>query len=294
MVAEPAKIGFLGLGLMGEPMAWNLARAGTPLIVWNRTAARCAPLRSAGAAVARQPAEVFQQSSTVILMLADEQAIDSVLGRRDGKFGVAVDGHTIVQMGTTSPSYSKNLGADIAAAGGRYVEAPVSGSRAPAEAGQLVAILAGDPTAVAQVRPLLAPMCRDTVFCGSVPNALVMKLSINLFLITMVTGLAEAVNFARQHGLDMDHFTAVHDAGPMASDVSRIKLRKIVAGDYSAQAAADDVLKNSRLIFEAARESGVNSPLLDACYALFDRTVSLGNGKSDMIAVLEAIHRAGS
>src|SRR5690349_18659249 len=112
MVGVSARTGFLGLGLMGEPMALNLARAGIPLIVWNRTAARCAPLRAAGAEVAWNPAEVFRKSATVILMLADEEAIDSVLARRDGKFGVDVEGRTIVHMGTTAPGYSKDLGAD--------------------------------------------------------------------------------------------------------------------------------------------------------------------------------------
>lgn len=288
-VETPTKIGFIGLGLMGEPMASNLAAAGTPLVVWNRTADRCAPLQKAGAQVAACPADVLRACGTVILMLADEQAIDSVLQRRGSRIGLDLAGRTIVHMGTTAPSYSAALGADIAAAGGRYVEAPVSGSRGPARAGQLVAMLAGERATVDAVAPLLTPMCRQTVYCGPVPNALLMKLAINLFLITMVTGLSEAAHFAAQNGLDIEQFLAVHDAGPMASEVSRTKLRKIVAGDFSAQAAAHDVLKNNRLIFQAARAAGVPTPLLDACYSLFDTTVSLGHGARDMIAVLEAI-----
>lgn len=282
----PRKTGFLGLGLMGGPMALNLARSGAPLLVWNRTADRCEPLRAAGAEVAHRPSDVFSGAATVIMMLAGEHAIDSVLDRQGGGFGVDVRGHTIVHMGTTSPAYSKALGAEIAAAGGHYVEAPVSGSRAPAEAGTLVAMLAGENAT--EVQPLLEPMCRESVFCGPVPNALLMKLSVNLFLITMVTGLAEAAHFARRHGLDMARFLAVHNAGPMASAVSKTKLAKIVAGDFSVQAAADDVLENNRLIFEAARAAGIRSPLLDACYSLFGETVTRGDAKSDMIAVIKA------
>lgn len=284
----PAGTGFLGLGLMGGHMAGNLARSGTPLLVWNRTTSRCEPLRAAGAEVVHRPSEVFSGSSTVIMMLADEHATDSVLERRGGEFGVEVGNRTIVQMGTTSPGYSSGLGRDIAAAGGRYVEAPVSGSRGPAEAGTLVAMLAGEEATTSQVRPLLEPMCRESIFCGPVPNALLMKLSINLFLITMVTGLAEAAHFAQRHGLAMERFLAVHNAGPMASEASRAKLAKIVAGDFSVQAAADDVLKNNRLIFEAAREAGIRSPLLDACYSLFGETVARGDAKSDMVAVIKA------
>ena len=98
------------------------------------------------------------------------------------------------------------------------VEAPVSGSRTPAENGELVAMLAGDPDAVAEVRPLLAPMCRQTFLCGAVPGALHMKLAVNLYLITMVTGLAEAAHFAGQHGLDLERFVAVLDAGQRFAD----------------------------------------------------------------------------
>jgi len=145
-------VGFIGLGVMGQPMALNLARAGTALVVWNRTAARAEPLRAVGAEVASSPAEVFERAHVVFLMLADEAATDRALGRRTPDFAVRVTGRTVVHMGTTSPEYSRELEADVRAAGGRYTEAPVSGSRVPAEAGQLVAMLAGEPGATEEVR----------------------------------------------------------------------------------------------------------------------------------------------
>ncbi|WP_157420500.1 NAD(P)-dependent oxidoreductase [Actinomadura kijaniata] len=281
--------GFIGLGVMGGPMALNLARAGIPLLVWNRTPSRAEPLREAGAVVAAEPAEVFAGARTVFLMLADDTAIDQVLGRGAPGFADSVADRTIVHMGTTSPEYSGRLRDDIREAGGRYVEAPVSGSRVPAEAGRLVGMLAGDPDDVAAVRPALAPMCHETFDCGPVPNALLTKLAVNLFLITMVTGLAEAFHFADRHGLDRRRFLDILDAGPMASDVSRMKAAKLLDGDLSVQAAVRDVLNNNRLIAEAARASGLASPLLDVCHALFGETVALGHGRSDMVAVLRAI-----
>jgi 3-hydroxyisobutyrate dehydrogenase len=282
-------IGFIGLGLMGRPMALNLARAGTPLVVWNRTPAKSEALRSAGAQVAASPAEVFGAANVVILMLAGEEAIDRTLGRGSPEFKGIVAGHTVVHMGTTSPSYSASLDADIRAAGGRYVEAPVSGSRTPAEAGELVAMLAGEPTEAEALRPLLKPVCHQTIFCGPVPSALTMKLAVNLYLITMVTGLAEAVHFADHHGLDLRRFLAVLDAGPMASSVSRVKGRKLVDHDFAAQAAAADVLMNNRLVAAAARESDLASPLLDVCHELYRATVAQGHGHADMVAVVHAI-----
>jgi 3-hydroxyisobutyrate dehydrogenase len=282
-------VGFLGIGLMGEPMAANLLRAGTSLVVWNRTAAKAEPFRSAGAAVAGSVAEVFERAPVVLAMLANGAAIDATLGRGTAGFGRLVAGRTLVHMGTTAPAYSRDLEADVRAAGGRYVEAPVSGSRGPAEAGELVGMLAGSPDAVAAVRPLLAPLCRQTVDCGPVPSALTMKLAVNLYLITTVTGLAEAAHFAAVHGLDMDTFRAVLDAGPMASTVSRGKLAKLLAGDLSPQAAAADVLVNNELVAAAARAAGMASPALDVSHALFCEAVAQGHGAADMIAVIRAL-----
>ncbi|MFF6995440.1 NAD(P)-dependent oxidoreductase [Streptomyces sp. NPDC008313] len=282
-------VGFVGLGVMGQPMALNLARAGTPLVVWNRTPGRCAPLRAAGAEVASSPAEVFGRAATVFLMLADEAATDTVLGRGTPDFAARVTGRTVVHMGTTSAEYSGSLQDDVRAAGGRYVEAPVSGSRVPAEQGELVGMLAGDEDAVAAVRPLLAPMCRETFGCGPVPGALLMKFSVNLFLITLVTGLAEAFHFADRNGLDQGLLRDVLDAGPMASAVSRVKGPKLLARDFGVQAAATNVLENNRLIAEAARKAGLASPLLDVCHSLFQETVAQGHGDQDMVAVLRAL-----
>ena len=127
------------------------------------------------------------------------------------------------------------------------------------------------------------------MFCGPVPNALLMKLSVNLFLIALVTGLAEAVHFAERHHLNLNHLVAVLNAGPMASDVSRAKAPKLVARDFAVEATISNVLENNRLIAEAAREAGVASPLLDVCHALYGETRALGFGDADMAAVLEAI-----
>jgi 3-hydroxyisobutyrate dehydrogenase len=222
-------------------------------------------------------------------MLADETAVDAMLGRGTPAFTARVAGRTVAHMGTTSPEYSSGLRDDIRAAGGSYVEAPVSGSRVPAEKGELVAMLAGYDDAVATLRPLLAPLCRETFGCGRVPGALLMKFSVNLFLITLVTGLAEAFHFADRQGLDRRLLRDVLDAGPMASAVSRVKVPKPLARDFTVQAAAADVLKNNRLIAEAAREAGLASPLLDVCHALYAETVEQGHGGEGMVAVLHAL-----
>ncbi len=281
-------VGFIGLGVMGLPMALNLVRS-ERLTVWNRSPEKCERLAAVGAAVARSASDLFKRAQTVFLMLADEIAIDTVLARGEAKFEQRVAGHIIVHMGTTAPEYSKALHDDIRQLGGHYIECPVSGSRTPAEKGELIAMLAGAQDAIEHVRPLLASMCREVIACGAVPNALLMKLAVNIFLITTVTGLAEAFHFAEQHRLDMERLRDIVDAGPMASNVSRIKVDKMLRGDFSVQAAIFDVLKNNRLIAQEARVSSVASPLLAVCYELFAETVNLGHSQLDMTAVLLAL-----
>lgn len=282
-------VGFIGLGVMGEPMALNLATAGTPLLVWNRTPARTQSLAAAGASVAAHAADVFAQARVVVLMLANDEAMDAVLDRHGPHFTERVRGCTIVHMGTTSPAYSRALEEDVRAAGGCYVEAPVSGSRLPAQNGQLIALLAGEQSAVDVVRPLLRPMCRTTLDCGPVPNGLLMKLAVNVFLITLVTGLAESFHFATRYGLDLGQLATTLNGGQMASEISRVKVAKLLEQNFDVQAGIADVLKNIRLIAEAARQAGAASPLIDVCHALYGEALGLGLGGADMIAVLRAI-----
>jgi 3-hydroxyisobutyrate dehydrogenase len=197
----------------------------------------------------------------------------------------------VVPMGTTPPEYSAGLAADVRAAGGRYVEAPVSGSRVPATNGQLVAMLAGDEDAIELVRPILAPMCRQTVVCGEAPNGLLTKVAVNIFLITEVTGLAETMHFAERQGLDLELVREVLDGGQMASDISRVKTAKLVARDFDVQAAISDVLQNNRFIVDSARTARIATPLTDVCFELYTETEDLGLGDIDLAGVIHAIEK---
>ncbi len=282
-------LGFLGLGLMGQPMALNLARSGARLTVWNRSPEKCEPLRAVGATVASSPAEVFARAEIVFVMMVNEEATDAVLERRTPAFTKMLRGRAVVCMSSNAPDYSRALAADIKAAGGRYVEAPVSGSRKPAEAGQLVALLAGDAQVVSEIAPLLAPICRETVRCGEVGNGLLMKLSVNLLLNQSIAALAEAVHFADQHDLDLHAFETAINAGSMASDLTRIKIPKLVARDFTPQAATADALNSQRTIAAAAKAARVATPLLDTGIKLYEEALELGNGRLDMVSVLEAI-----
>jgi 3-hydroxyisobutyrate dehydrogenase len=283
------KLGFIGLGTMGEPMALNLTRARHPLTVWNRSPQKCVPLRDAGATIVDSVADVFRGSDVVFLMLIDSAAIDHVLRRGTPSFAEMLSGRTVVNMSSVEPDYSCGLEKDTKDVGGRFVEAPVSGSRVPAESGQLVAMVAGDQSVVADVSPLLRPMCHEVVFCGSAGSALRMKLAVNIFMLGLATGLAEAVHFADRQRLDRQLVQTVLNASAMASAFSRMKLAKLVADDYSPQAVAHDGCNSTRLITNAARDAHIATGLMDVCRELYEETVTLGHGSSDMISVIRAI-----
>nr|WP_308438832.1 SpoIIE family protein phosphatase [Streptomyces chromofuscus] len=139
----------------------------------------------------------------------------------------------------------------------------MSWSKKPAEAGQPVAMLGGDPDTVAEIRPLLDPLCRETVYCGPVGHGMVMEPAVNLYLDTRLAGLAEVVHVADRYGLGLDTFRAVVDAGPPVGDLTRVQSPMLVARDFSVQAATSDAFADTRLIANAARAAGISAPLLD-------------------------------
>lgn len=290
--APPASIGFVGLGIMGRPMAMRLARSGLPLVVWNRSAPAVDELVAAGARRASTPADVFAECETVLVMLRNEEAADHVLRGAPGGLAALVRGRTVVNMGTMSPSYSAALAAEVETAGGAYVEAPVSGSRRPAEDGTLVAMVAGRPEVVRRVVPLLDRMCAQVTVCGPVPAGLTMKLAANVFLIALVTGLAEAFHFGQQHGLDLHQLRDILDAGQMSSPISRVKTAKLVDADLTPQAAVSDVAMNTELIVAAAAEAGIAAPVSELSRQLYRRAVERGDGSLDVIGIIRTIAAA--
>lgn len=275
------RVGFMGLGFMGTPMAINLSRK-FPLTVWNRTAAKCDTLRSTGATIAQTPAAVLRQSDVVFTMLFNEAAYSAVL---DKEFIDALRGKTIINTSSISAAFSKSLDEQVRGAGGRYIEMPVSGSRVPAEQGQLVGMVAGDRAEVERVDPLLKAITKAAIFCGDIGMGLKTKFATNLFLITMTAGLSESMNLARAQGLDVEAFGQVLDAGPMASAYSKLKVAKMIAEDWSPQAAIADCYNLTELVQGAAGEVGAQTPLMTVCNTLYRDAVKRGFGGDDMIAI---------
>lgn len=282
-------VGFIGVGLMGEPMAANVVQAGFDVRVWNRSQPPLTRLEAAGATRAGTPWEVLRSCDATIVMLSTEDVIADVL-RPDGKeFRAAIAGHGLVHMATTSAEFSARLGEAVRGAGGWYVEAPVSGSRAPAETGQLVAMTAGDSDRLDELEPVLAAMCHRVLRCGEPPAGTRMKFAVNIYLIALVTALAEAYHFAQAQHLDLSTFAEAVNSGQMACPIAAVKLDKLQRGDLRPQAAIPDVYKNNRLIAEAARHARLSTPLLDTCHDLYREALDNGLAGLDMVGVVRAI-----
>ena len=252
-----ASLGFVGLGLMGTPMALNLVRSGQPTVVWNRTPGKTAELAAAGAEVATSAAEVFDRCSVVLLMLADVAAIEAVLAPARRTAAPARRTHRGQPWGRWRPRPP----AAASSGSGRPV-VTTSRRRSPAPGSRLSAVnwWACWP-ANRRRRPgstaAGARLCRQTVVCGPVPSALRMKLAVNLYLVTMVAALAETVHLARRAGLDLR--CPGRGVGRRADGqraCRAIKLAKVLADDYSAQAAAADVAYNCDLIAAEADAIG--------------------------------------
>lgn len=282
-------VGFIGTGKMGLPMAANLLRAGVELVVWNRTPEKCEPLAAQGARIASSVPELVGASSTVFVMLANEAAIDATFGRGTPVFDQLLRDRRLVNLGTTSADYSRQLEQDVIRAGGLYVEAPVSGSQAPAVRGALVGMVSGSPAAVRGVELLLSPLCSRLFACGPVPHALRTKLAVNHFLIAMVAALGETVQAARAAGIDLSVLQDVLDAGPMASDVSRTKLAKLVRSDFAPQASLRDAGTIAELALAQATAAGARAPLMQACVSLYQDARRAGWADLDMIAATRTL-----
>lgn len=275
------RVGFLGLGVMGTPMAINLAKR-YPLTVWNRSSSKYPTLLQAGANVGKTPAEVAEQSDIVFTMLFNGSAIRDVF---NDEFKRALRGKVLINCSSIPVNFSQSLADEIRRMGGDYIEMPVSGSKINAEQGRLVGLMAGDPDIIQRVKEFVKPVTNDTIYCGTIGMGLKMKYAVNLFLITMTAGLGEAMNLARAQGLDPEAFGKAIEAGPMASVHSGLKISKMLKEDWSAQAAIADCYNITQLIKSASQESGVQSPIIELCGNLYNQAKQLGLGEEDMIAI---------
>jgi 3-hydroxyisobutyrate dehydrogenase len=287
--ARTGTVGVIGLGVMGEPIARNLMNCGFRLLLFNRSAGKAEPFRDR-ATLAASAREVFQDSEVILLVVPGASEIDLVLERADGVVRATVCDKIVVNLATVAPGYSESLAAAVAAQGGSYVEAPLSGSRKPAEAGTLVVLAAAaDGGVLDRVQPLFDAIGRRTIRCGAPPDAMRMKLANNLLLITLLAGFAEAFHFARAMGVDLERFVEVVLAGPMANDIFRGKAGKLLDFDFAGEAAIRNVHKDIRLITAEAGRTGASAPVAATLAEVLAVAAENGLAEDDIIGIIQIL-----
>lgn len=277
-------VAFLGLGRMGAAMAGHVLEAGHGLRVWNRTPDKAAELVEAGATLAATPAEAAQHVDVVITMLADPDAVRSVLLGDDGVAEGAAEGTLVIDASTIGPSAAREIAAELAKRGLRYVDAPVLGSVQPARDGTLAVFASGNETDYAEVEPLLRlwgdPAKVRRV--GDVGSASAVKLVLNLTIGVATAGVGEALRLAADLGVDRDAALDALAAGPLSATVAS-KRTMLEQEEYSPVGFSLDLLaKDLGLVVDAAHG---DLPVTESVRSVVGEAVAAGHGEDDYAAL---------
>ena len=289
LTLEPGKtVAVLGTGIMGSAMARNLAAAGLRTTVWDRSEQAAAPLAGEGARVAASPQEAVRDAGVVITMLPTADAVESVMF--DGEVTEALArGAVWAQMGTIGVAATTRLAHQLGRLrpGVLLVDAPVSGSKGPAEAGQLLILASGPPAAQAIVQPAFSAIGRKTVWLGEAGQGSRMKLVVNSYLSFLIEGVAEALELASRLGIDAAELDEVIEGGPLSAPIADAKLYKMRSGDFGAEFPLEWALKDVDLALAAA--DGDRLPMLEALSRQWRLAVEAGHGREDISAARLAL-----
>lgn len=278
------RVALLGTGTMGAGMARSAKRAGLDVVAWNRTASRAAPLADDGIEVADTVAAAVSGADAVLTVLFDT---DSVLGIADELVGALGSAAVWLQVATVGPDGIARIAERAGDA--RLVDAPVLGTRKPAEDGTLTNLVSGDPDLVARVQPVLDAVGSRTVVVGDrLGQASALKLVCNAWIGAITAATGQSVALAEGLGLEPALFLQAIDGAAVNSAYAQVKGAAMMARDWTTSFEVDGVRKDLGLIAAAATSVSVDTTLTDAVRALFDRASTAGHGPDDMSAVYTA------
>ncbi len=281
------KIGFLGLGTMGAPLANNLRRSGHTVTVWNRNALRMEALVKKGARRAATPRECATGQDLVFTCLSDEKAVEAVLEGADGVLAGLARGDVLVDTSTAGTGSARSVDSRVREKGASFLCAPLLGSRAAAEKAQLVILVGGPQAAREKARPALHAISARIVDLGSAEHAALMKLVLNAVGGAMMTAFAEALALGASGGLDLPKVVEAIQASSYHSPLYLMKGEQILQKDYAPRFAVALAEKDQRLAQEAAAELGAKMPVNAEVRRLFAETVRRGRGGEDICAVAD-------
>ena len=275
------KIGWIGLGNMGVPMAGNLVRAGYTVTVYNRTATKAAVLVEAGAKLVSSPSVLWETADIVITMVSDDAALREIHGGERGLLAGARAGQMVIDLITVSPVTSRELAGPLAAKGVDYLDAPVAGSVRPAELGQLVIMAGGKKESYETALPIFEKLGKASFLMGEQGAGNTAKLAINTLLAFNMQGLAESVLFAKEKGIRPEAMLAVIGESAAANGITKMKTANMVEDNFQAAFALKHLAKDLRL----ALSQGLHTPGGITMHDSFRQALINGWGEKDISAI---------
>ena len=281
------RIGFLGLGTMGEPIANNLRKAGHDVTVWNRTPAKAGHIVSKGGKLARTARECAAGKDLVFTCLADEKALDAVLESADGCLAGLAAGDVLVDLSTAGARSAKAVAKRAAERGIQYLCAPILGSKTAAEQAQIVLLVGGPGAAREKARPALHAVSARIIELDDAVQAALMKLCVNAVGGAMIAGFGEAIALGASGGLPIWKIVEVIQASPFHSPLFLVKGELVERQDWAPRFAISLAEKDQRLAQEAASDQGAKAPINEAVRRLLSEAVESGRGEKDVAAVAD-------
>ena len=287
-MADPIRsIAVLGTGIMGAPIARNLAKAGLQVSAWNRTRDKAAPLADDGVRVEDSAAAAARDADAVLTVLTDGQAVEEVMA--GGALEAMRDHALWLQASTIGVAACERMLELAAEREVTIVDCPVIGTKQPAEQGKLIVLAAGPREARERCEPVFDAIGQKTVWFERPCGASRMKVVVNSWLLALTGGLAETIAVARALDVDPKDFLEILEGAPMGSPYAQLKGKAMLERSYEPAFPLRLAAKDASLVVEAAKANGLDPEILDAVRALYDRAAAEGHGDEDMAAVHEAL-----
>jgi 3-hydroxyisobutyrate dehydrogenase-like beta-hydroxyacid dehydrogenase len=278
-------VGLIGLGLMGKPMGKNLLKAGFPLVVWNRSAARADELVNTGAKLGANPRAVAALADVLITIVSDPPAVEEILWGAHGALGGLRRGSVLIDSSTISPELARRAAAACSERGVDFLDAPVTGGTWGAEKGELIFMIGGQAEVLERVKPVLEAVGKRFFLLGPNGAGQTVKLAMNLILALQVEALAEAVALVTAAGVPGERLVEVMQSSMARSGVLDVKAPLILKGEFPASFPLRLMHKDVRLALELAKEKGVTLPAGAAAYATYSSVKDASKDDPDFAAV---------
>ncbi|MHB8393017.1 MAG: NAD(P)-dependent oxidoreductase [Candidatus Dormibacteria bacterium] len=289
-MAVPQSVTIIGTGLMGFGMAHRLLSAGHEVTVWDRDLSRCQLLASEGARIASSAAEATRRGSIVITVLPDA---DATLAVMELGLPACPPDALWAQMGTVGPVATMRLADWAESANVSFLDAPLIGTKGPAQNGQLVVLASGPPEVLSRLQPLLGAISIRTLWVGDLPGAASsLKLVVNHLMLSSMVALGEALNLAQALDLEPELLLLAIAGGPLDSPMSQIKGRAMLRADFDPTFPLRLAAKDAHLISQLAGERGLELRVGEAAATVLSRALALGLGEEDVSALYSALERA--